>query len=342
MGKAFDIAAVFGATNIVNVPISAQRDLTTVTAEIRTLHRSAQGMILNYAIEIGRRLKEAKEMIPHGQWGDYLKSEVDYSQRTANNFMQIFEEYGDKQVSLFGDPNSQTFANLPYTHALKLLAIPEDEREEFAEENHVEDLSARELDKLIKERDEAINKAAAAESDVQAAKDTALAAQDNVANLQKKLELAERNRDAARDELQKAGDAKAKAEEAAKKAKDQLKELKSNPEIPSSVMDEIRKKEAEAAKAAAEKELTEKLAEVETAEKKAASAIEQAEVLKKQLALSDPDTAIFKTYFSGIQEDLNRLYGVMLKIRSTDTEKAEKLSEAVLTLLAQSAEVWKC
>lgn len=283
-----------------------------------------------------------RQMLPYGSWGEYIKTELDYSQSTAQTFMRLFDEYGSKQTSLFGDPESQTFGNLPYTHALKLLALPEEEREPFVQEHHVEGLSSRELDKIIKERDEALKKAEAAESDVQAAKDTALAAQDNVANLQKKLELAERNRDAARDELQKAGDAKAKAEEAAKKAKDQLKELKANPEIPSSVMDEIRKKEIEAAKAAAEKELAEKLAKVEAAEKKAASAIEQAEVLKKQLALSDPDTAVFKTYFSGIQEDLNRLYGVMLKIKASDTEKAAKLSEAVLTLLAQSEEVWKC
>lgn len=44
----------------INVPMAAQRDIKTVTTEIRTLHRQAQCMVLGYAIEIGRRLKEAK------------------------------------------------------------------------------------------------------------------------------------------------------------------------------------------------------------------------------------------------------------------------------------------
>jgi hypothetical protein len=44
----------------ISVPMTAQRDIQTVTTEIRTLHRQAQGMILNYAIEIGRRLKEPR------------------------------------------------------------------------------------------------------------------------------------------------------------------------------------------------------------------------------------------------------------------------------------------
>lgn len=139
----------------INVPMAAQRDIKTVTTEIRTLHRQAQCMVLGYAIEIGRRLKEAKAMLDHGQWGPWLREEVDFSQSSANNFMRIFEEYGAQQVSLFGDANSQALGNLPYTHALRLLALPAEERESFAEEHHAEELSTRELEKLIRERDEA-------------------------------------------------------------------------------------------------------------------------------------------------------------------------------------------
>lgn len=141
--------------DIVNVPMAAQRDIRTVTAEIRSLHRQAQCMVLGYAIEIGRKLKEAKTLLPYGQWGRWLQEEVEFSQSTAQNFMKIFEEYGARQVSLFGDAESQTLGNLPYTHALRLLALPADEREEFAREHHVEDLSSRELEKLLRERDEA-------------------------------------------------------------------------------------------------------------------------------------------------------------------------------------------
>ena len=54
-------------SDIVNVPMAAQRDIQTVTAEIRQLHRQAQCMVLGYAIEIGRKLVEAKAMLPHEQ-----------------------------------------------------------------------------------------------------------------------------------------------------------------------------------------------------------------------------------------------------------------------------------
>ena len=126
----------------INVPMAAQRDIKTVTTEIRTLHRQAQCMVLGYAIEIGRRLKEAKAMLDHGQWGPWLREEVDFSQSSANNFMRIFEEYGAQQVSLFGDANSQVLGNLPYTHALRLLALPAEERESFVEEHHAEHWAA--------------------------------------------------------------------------------------------------------------------------------------------------------------------------------------------------------
>ena len=133
------------------------RTAGTVALEIRTLQRQAQGIILNYAIEIGRRLEEAKSMLPHGEWGAWLKRELDYSQSTAQNFMRVFREYGDSQQSLFGAaPKSQTFGNLTYSKALRLLAIPdEEERERFAIENDVEHMSTRELNEALKARDEA-------------------------------------------------------------------------------------------------------------------------------------------------------------------------------------------
>ena len=129
------------------------RTVETVTLEIRTLQRQAQQIMLGYAVEIGRRLEEVKAILPHGQWGDYLKNEVDYSQSTANNFMRIYREYGAAQQSLFGgEAKSQAFANLTYTKALRLLAIPdEEEREQFMAEHDVGSMSNRELDKALKE-----------------------------------------------------------------------------------------------------------------------------------------------------------------------------------------------
>ena len=92
--------------------VQPQRNLDEITAEIVTITRQTQTMILHSAIEVGRRLCEAKEQVPHGEWGDYLRDRVSFSPSSANNFMRIFKEYGSDQMPLFGDSKSQTFGNL--------------------------------------------------------------------------------------------------------------------------------------------------------------------------------------------------------------------------------------
>lgn len=133
-----------------------QRTVDTVTLEIVTLKRQAGQVLMGYAIEIGRRLVEVKAMLPYGAWGDYLKNRVEYSQSTADNFMKLFREYGETQQSLFGaEPNSQTIANLPYSKALALLALPADDREAFVAENDVEAMSTRELQAALRAKEAA-------------------------------------------------------------------------------------------------------------------------------------------------------------------------------------------
>ncbi|KOR90641.1 hypothetical protein AM231_06015 [Paenibacillus solani] len=115
-----------------------------IAVEIRSVDEQARKYMLQSAIDIGKKLKEAKELVPHGEWEGWLQDNVNYSQSTANNFMRLSEEY----------ENSQAFANLSYTQAVALLSIPAEEREIFAEENKVGDLSTRELQTLIKEKKE--------------------------------------------------------------------------------------------------------------------------------------------------------------------------------------------
>lgn len=122
----------------------------TVGAEIRGLTAQAKQMTLWFGIEIGRRLCEVKEMIGHGEWLPYLKEQTEFSQSTASRFMTLYREYGAQQQTLFGaESNYPTLNNLSISNALRLLALPENERESFAEEHDVEHMSARELDELI-------------------------------------------------------------------------------------------------------------------------------------------------------------------------------------------------
>lgn len=324
-------------SDIVNVPMTAQRDIRTVTAEIRSLHRQAQCMVLGYAIEIGRKLKEAKTLLPYGQWGQWLREEVEFSQSTAQNFMKIFEEYGARQVSLFGDAESQTLGNLPYTHALKLLALPAEEREEFAREHHVEDLSSRELADLLRERDQAREDAARERQALTGERDAAL---DKAQAAEKARREAETLAQAARAQLE-------TAKKAAEESRKALRELQENPEVPETVLAKLRAEADQAAQQAAEKQLqaaqeAEKRAEglKKALEVKTEESRRRVEQLEKQLAAADPDTAVFKTWFAAIQQDFLRLREAESQVSGREAEKGQKLRNAVRALLRQQEEIW--
>ncbi|MDF3005330.1 MAG: hypothetical protein K0S22_1802 [Oscillospiraceae bacterium] len=168
---------------IKNEAMTDKRSLNTITAEIVTITRQTQLMILHSAIEVGRRLCEAKEQVPHGGWGEYLKNEVNFSVSTANNFMRVFKEFGDDQMPLFGDAKSQTFGNLTYSQAVALFAVPKDERENFVAENNVEELSVAALKKLIAERDQQLTEA---QSQTKTATENLTKLQNEIAALKEK------------------------------------------------------------------------------------------------------------------------------------------------------------
>ena len=113
----------------------------TAAAEINTIKEQVRHTALSASVEIGRRLKEAKALVPDGEWTDWLLNNVDYSVRTAQNLMALAAEYDAGQF--------KTLEKLSYTKAVLLLSVPREEREEFAEGRDLEALSTRELQKEI-------------------------------------------------------------------------------------------------------------------------------------------------------------------------------------------------
>ncbi|MET4562773.1 putative nucleic acid-binding Zn-ribbon protein [Lysinibacillus parviboronicapiens] len=105
-----------------------------------------------------------------------MKENVEYSQSTANNLMQIHTEYS---------ANSQVLGNLSYTKAVALLGIDAEEREAFVQENNVEELSSRELQKVIKEKQKLEKQIAQQEAD--ATKEKSLLEKD-IQDLEQQLE----------------------------------------------------------------------------------------------------------------------------------------------------------
>ena len=123
-------------------------------SDIRLLTQQAKNILLNYGIQIGYRLYLAKEKVEN--FVEWVERETEFSKSSAYRYIQIYKEYGSAQSGLFGVENSfPTLGKVSISNALRLLAVPEEEREEFAAEVDAEHISARELEQAIRERDEA-------------------------------------------------------------------------------------------------------------------------------------------------------------------------------------------
>ena len=135
--------------------VVAVRSIEIVTAEIHTIRDNVARVFMDGVVQIGRRLEEAKQLVPQGEWLAYLDKELGYKPSTAQNYMRIAREFGDGQVGLSGKTSSDFFGNLGYSQLLPLLGLPEEEREQLAEEHDLAGMSSREIQALVKERDEA-------------------------------------------------------------------------------------------------------------------------------------------------------------------------------------------
>ena len=135
--------------------VVAVRSIEIVTAEIHTIRDNVTRVFMDGVVQIGRRLEEAKQLVPQGEWLNYLDKELGYKSTTAQNYMRIAREFGDGQMGLSGKTPSDFFGNLGYSQLLPLLGLPEEEREQLAEEHDLAGMSSREIQALVKERDEA-------------------------------------------------------------------------------------------------------------------------------------------------------------------------------------------
>ncbi|WP_208926003.1 DUF3102 domain-containing protein [Desulfitobacterium hafniense] len=116
-------------------------------------NRESRKMLLKNAIEVGRLLQEAKELLNHGEWLKWLKKSVSFSKSTAANLMNLYKAYGPKLLSLADDdPNSQALGNLTYTKAVLLLGLPEEEREAFIAQHDLGTMTTRQLSQAVKEQ----------------------------------------------------------------------------------------------------------------------------------------------------------------------------------------------
>lgn len=324
-------------------PPAEDRTIEVITGEILDAKRAGGEAILT----IGRCLIEAKDMLSHGEWLPWLTEQVEFSPRTAQNFMRLAREWS----------NTQTLADLGASKALALLALPPEEREQFMEDHKVIDMSARQLEQAIKERDEARASAEQAAAEQRAAEQ----ARDKMAE---DMRLANASLDAAREERKRADDHvkqlqntldevlkdRANTYKKVEALTEELDELKSRP-VDVAVETVVDQAAIDKARADAIAEMQEKLDKAKEAAAKARDKQKQAEasveILKRSLEerdksdkqatiAGDKELAQFEVLFNQGQELANKLHGLLLKARGREDQTAAQGMEKALKALSEA------
>lgn len=124
-----------------------ERTLPVIASEILYIESQVAKTALDGAIQIGNKLKEAKGKVDHGQWEDWCNENLNYSKSKAEKMMKIATEYGDEN-----SPYAKTYTctDLSISKALRLLQVPENDVESFAEKNDIQDMTVKELEDKIK------------------------------------------------------------------------------------------------------------------------------------------------------------------------------------------------
>ncbi len=325
------VARTLAAEDAQETAMTGERTIEIITGEI--LHYQAVGG--DAVIQIGKRLIEAKEMLPHGGWLPWLSEQVNYSERTAQRLMKIARECS----------NPTLVSDLGQTKALALLALPDEEQKALLEAYDVPNMSRKELEDAIRERDRAREERAKESEradEAESERDDALQAADALRARIRELESRPVDVAVQVDEkaMQKAADEArrktveewqkktAKLDEALLKAEAKLKEAKEKAEKS--------KADAEAGRTAS--------AELEAAKKAEAEAKAESERLREELekalraqkaaaVAGDAEVSEFKLYFGLAQENVNRMRGLLLKVRGReDKTTGEKLAAALNAL----------
>lgn len=96
-------------------------------------------------LEIGKRLSEAKQLIPHGEWNKWLKDKVDFSDRTARRLIECYSRFGNRTLA----------TDLTLTKMTELLSLPDELTQSFVDNNNVREMTKLELREAIKREKQA-------------------------------------------------------------------------------------------------------------------------------------------------------------------------------------------
>ncbi len=308
--------------------ITTERTLEVIASEINIIRAQTQQVVLTAAIEVGKRLVEAKASVEQGQWGKWLADNVDYSERKAQELMRVFQEYGQGQKKLFGEEiKGEKMSALSYSQAVALLAIKDsDERAEFINNEPVEDMSTRELKDEIAKRKAVEEEMSAVKAENSQMREEKAAAENRISELEGAMKdaeqlkaEAEKDREQLSEMVQKSNDASKKVLELQQELKAAEEKLKEQPE-PAIVYDMTDEQKAEM------EHLREQLKEAE------------GKVINAQRG--DKALTRFAVHFDMLKEDFNSLLTDIAEMESEEDKAkykgaVKKLAEIIIKELSE-------
>lgn len=100
----------------------------------------AKSMVTNL-LQLGRVLTEAKPLVKHGQWEQWIQENAGCSNRYAQMFMQAYERFGNNPAISQIKERGKVF---------KMLSLPTGTEERFIAENNVADMTTKQVEEAVR------------------------------------------------------------------------------------------------------------------------------------------------------------------------------------------------
>lgn len=276
------------------VTIDEQR-MQVLAVEINTIQENTKNMVLANACEIGKRLIEVKNGLPHGRFREWLQNNTTCSERSAQNMMALFEEYAK-------NPNERALSTLSVSQAIALLAAPEEVRDELIESGEAADMSVRELQREIKRQREEI------ESSQLRIDELEQAVQDERAEKDKQILAAARAETAKEQARRKQGEAERQARQAAEERNEALRKMEYEQRL-----------RGEAERALDEANAAEKVVEIEVTPPEVLRELESL----REIARRAPSEGVVlaRNAYKRITQEFETLFALLGEMPDSDAEK---------------------
>ena len=311
-----------------------EKSTEELTEKANTLYQQMQligAMGIQVAAQAGQCLTVIKERVGHGNWGDWCKQNLQFSERKAQNMMKLSAEMHGKN-SIFANP--QTFADIEISKVYALLAAPEEVQKAVLDDPKMEEMNVREFQDEIK-RLKAELAAERAKEQADNSEAELEAAEQKIEELSALIKILQEGKSEA--EWQKELDSlKSEIEKETKKAAKAAEKLKAA----QAEMERKAEAAAEEAVEKAKKEAAEKFKEENKllidSNRQAAEEIDR---LQKRLENNtQPEIAGFKIHADQLQQSFNACLESANRIESSDAAQAQKMRTALKTIMQKLQE----